>query len=221
MSIALNLIGETCQYDNRDYEFIKESEHAGAPKTLYIKGPFTEADRRNRNQRIYPLHELAKQIEQFNENYVTRNRAYGELEHPEYPQINLKNACHMITELKQDGNIFYGKSKILPTETGKTVEIIIEAGGLVGVSSRSLGTVDPKTGVVSNLRLCTFDIVSDPSSQSAFVEGILENKQWFCNKDDRYEEVYEGLESSLKTLPKHDLDVYLREQIMEFMRKLR
>lgn len=221
MSIALNLIGETCQYDNRDYEFIKESEHAGAPKTLYIKGPFTEADRRNRNQRIYPLHELAQQIEQFNENYVTRNRAYGELEHPEYPQINLKNACHMITELKQDGNIFYGKSKILPTETGKTVEIIIEAGGLVGVSSRSLGTVDPKTGVVSNLRLCTFDIVSDPSSQSAFVEGILENKQWFCNKDDRYEEVYEGLESSLKTLPKHDLDVYLREQIMEFMRKLR
>ena len=220
MSIALNLIGETCQYDNRDYEFIKESEHAGAPKALYIKGPFTEADRRNRNQRIYPLHELSQQIQQFNENYVARNRAYGELEHPEYPQINLKNACHMITELKQDGNIFYGKSKILPTETGKTVEIIIEAGGLVGVSSRSLGTVDPKTGIVSNLRLCTFDIVSDPSSQSAFVEGILENKQWYCSKDDRFEEIYEGLESSLKTLPKHDLDLYLREQIMDFMRKL-
>ena len=220
MSIALNLIGETCQYDQRDYEFVKESAHPGAPKTLYIKGPFTEADRRNRNQRIYPLHELSQQIQQFNENYVTRNRAYGELEHPEYPQINLKNACHMITELNQDGNIFYGKSKILPTETGKTVEIIIEAGGLVGVSSRSLGTVDPKTGIVSNLRLCTFDIVSDPSSQSAFVEGILENKQWFCNKDQRFEEVYEGFENSLKTLPKHDLDMYLREQILGFMRKL-
>lgn len=220
MSIALNLIGETCQYDQRDYEFVKESAHPGAPKTLYIKGPFTEADRRNRNHRIYPLHELTQQINEFNENYVARNRAYGELEHPEYPQINLKNACHMITELKQDGNIFYGKSKILPTETGKTVEIIIEAGGLVGVSSRSLGTVDPKSGIVSNLRLCTFDIVSDPSSQSAFVEGILENKQWYCSKDQRFEEVYEGFENSLKTLPKHDLDTYLREQIISFMRKL-
>ena len=221
MAIALNLIGENCQYDTRDYEFIKESENAGAPKTLYIKGPFTEADRRNRNHRIYPLHELAQQINEFNENYVTRNRAYGELEHPEYPQINLKNACHMITELKQDGNIFYGKSKILPTETGKTVEIIIEAGGMVGVSSRSLGQVDPQSGIVSNLKLCTFDIVSDPSSQSAFVEGILESKQWYCDKDNRFEEVFENLEDSLIKLPKHDLDKYLREQIINFMRNLK
>jgi hypothetical protein len=220
MAIALNLIGENCQYDTRDYEFIKESENSGAPKTLYIKGPFTEANRRNRNQRIYPLEELSQQINEFNENYVTRNRAYGELEHPEYPQINLKNACHMITELKQDGNIFYGKSKILPTETGKTVEIIIEAGGTVGVSSRSLGSVDPKTGIVSNLRLCTFDIVSDPSSQSAFVEGILESKQWYCNKDNRFEEVYENLENSLINLPRHEVDKYLCEQIKEFLRKL-
>lgn len=220
MAIALNLIGENCQYDTRDYEIIKESDSLDTPKSLYIKGPFTEADRRNRNHRIYPLAELTQQVNEFNENYVTRNRAYGELEHPEYPQINLKNACHMITELKQDGNIFYGKSKILPTETGKTVEIIIEAGGTVGVSSRSLGSVDPKTGIVSNLRLCTFDIVSDPSSQSAFVEGILESKQWFCNKDNRFEEVYEGFERSLNKLPKHEVDKYLFEQIKNFINKL-
>lgn len=115
---------------------------------------------------------------------------------------------------------FTGKSKILPTETGKTVEIIIEAGGVVGISSRALGKVD-NNGVVSNLKLCTFDIVSDPSSQSAFVEGILESKQWYCDKDDRFEEVYEGLEKSLSKLPKHDLDMYLREQIMNFMRNLK
>jgi hypothetical protein len=83
-----------------------------------------------------------------------------------------------------------------------------------------LGGVDPKTGIVSNLRLCTFDIVSDPSSQSAFVEGILESKQWYCNKDNRFEEVYENLENSLAHLPKHDVDKYLFEQIREFMRKL-
>ena len=127
----------------------------------------------------------------------------------------------MITELKQDGNIFYVKSKILPTETGKTVEIIIEAGGMVGVSSRSLGQVDPKSGIVSNLKLCTFDIVSDPSSQSAFVEGILESKQWYCDKDNRFEEVFENLENSLVNLPKHDLDKYLLEQVRSFMRKLK
>lgn len=220
MAIALNLIGENCQYDTRDYEFVKESLSPDSPKSLYIKGPFTEANRRNRNRRIYPLEELTQQINEFNSNYVLRNRAYGELEHPEYPQINLKNACHMITELQQDGNVFYGKSKILPTETGKTVEIIIEAGGMVGISSRSLGSVDPKTGIVSNLKLCTFDIVSDPSSQSAFVEGILESKQWYCDKDNRFEEVFENLEDSLCKLPKADLDKYLFEQIKNFMSKL-
>lgn len=219
MGIALNLIGETCQYDNKDYEFIRESSSSGAQKSLYIKGPFTEADRRNRNQRIYPLHELSEQIDIFNNNYVTKNRAYGELEHPPYPMISLKNACHMITELKQDGTVFYGKSKILPTETGKTVEIIIEAGGLVGISSRALGIVD-KNGIVSQLKLCTFDIVSDPSSQDAFVEGILENKQWFCNHDGKFEEVYENLENSLKTLPKKDIDLYLRNHIKKFISKL-
>lgn len=219
MAVPLNLIAESCQYDNKDYEFLRESETAGAPKSLYIKGPFTEANSRNRNQRIYPLDELTQQIDEFNTNYVLTKRAYGELEHPEYPQINLKAACHMITELHQDGNIFYGKSKILPTETGKTVEIIIEAGGSLGVSSRSLGSVD-NDGVVSNLKLCTFDIVSDPSCQKAFVDGILENKQWFCTKDERFEEVYESLENSLSKLPKHDVDLFLREQLLTFMRNL-
>lgn len=221
MGIALNLIGETCQYDNRDYEIIKEEAHHGAQKSLYIKGPFTEADKRNRNQRIYPLRELSEQINIFNQDYVLRNRAYGELEHPAYPMISLKNACHMITELKQDGTVFYGKSKILPTETGKTVEIIIEAGGLVGISSRALGVVDKKTGVVSHLKLCTFDIVSDPSSQNAFVEGILENKQWFCDKDGRFEEVYDNFENSLKVLPKKDIDLYLRSHIINFINQLK
>jgi hypothetical protein len=220
MAIALNLISDSCHYDNHDYEILKESTSANGSKSLYIKGPFTEAERRNRNKRIYPLSELSQQINEFNENFVTKNRAYGELEHPEYPQINLRNACHMITELKQDGNIFYGKSKILPTETGKIVEVLIEAGGSIGVSSRSLGTVDPNSGIVSNLKLCTFDIVADPSSQRAFVDGILESKQWFCNKDNQFEEVYEGFEKSLHKLPKHELDMYLRGQIMNFIKKL-
>lgn len=221
MAIALNLISDSCHYDNRDYEFLKESSGINGAKSLFIKGPFTEAERRNRNKRIYPLSELSQQINEFNENFVTKNRAYGELEHPEYPQINLRNACHMITELKQDGNIFYGKSKILPTETGKIVEVLIEAGGAIGVSSRSLGTVDEHTGVVSNLKLCTFDIVADPSSQRAFVDGILESKQWFCTKDNNYEEVYEKFENSLVKLPKHDLDAYLRKEIMNFISKLK
>lgn len=161
----LKLIGEDSQWDIKDYKIISEAANAGEEKRTYIQGPFTEAGSKNRNQRIYPLESMVEQINEFNQNYILTHRATGELEHPEYPNLNAANACHLITEIKQDGNIFIGKSKILDTPKGQIVKALLHDGVQLGVSSRSLGSVDESTGIVTNFKLCTFDIVHDPSCQ--------------------------------------------------------
>lgn len=219
MAKALKLIAETPQYDIHDYNILVEQKNSSDEKHYYIEGPFTEANRRNRNQRIYPLEEMVQQINEYNETYVTKNRALGELEHPPYPQVNIAEACHMITSLRQDGNVFIGKSKILDTPKGQTVQKLLAAGVNLGISSRALGEVN-ENGVVTDFKLCTFDIVHDPSCQIAFVNGILEAKEWICNGDEKYEEVYEGFEKALAKLPKHDLENYLYEQVSAFLKKL-
>ena len=222
MAKSFKLIAETPEYDIKDYDIIVEQKNPNEPKHLYIQGPFTEANRRNRNQRIYPLEEMIQQVNEFNELYISTNRALGELEHPSYPQVNAAEACHMITSLKRESgsNVFVGKSKILSTPKGKIVESLIQDGVSLGISSRALGEVNSE-GIVTDFKLCTFDIVHDPSCQVAFVNGILESKEWICNGNDDYEEVYENFEKSLSKLPKHDLENYLYEQVMAFMTKLK
>lgn len=220
MRKAFKLIAEAPEYDLRDYVVEAVQKNPGEKKHFYIQGPFTEANRRNRNQRIYPLDAMVQQINEYNENYVIQNRALGELEHPPYPQVNIAEACHMITSLKQDGNVFIGKSKILDTPKGECVQKLLEAGVNLGISSRALGEVN-EDGIVTDFKLCTFDIVHDPSCQIAFVNGILEAKEWICNGDEKYEEVYEGFEKALAKLPKKDLENYLYEQVMLFMSKLK
>lgn len=219
MAKSLKLIVETPQYDSQDYDFITESDASTGTQHLYIKGPFTEAEARNRNKRIYPLQMMVEEINSFNTNYIQPKRATGELEHPEYPHLDASKACHLITEIKQDGNIFYGKSKVLSTPSGKILEALIKDGVQLGISSRSLGNVN-EGGVVSDLKLCTFDVVSDPSCQKAFVNGILESKNWICNNDGDFEEAYDKFEKSLQKLPKLDLDRYLCEQVCSFIKNL-
>lgn len=216
---SLNLIVETNNYDSKDYQFLWEEANMGKEKTLYIKGPYTQGDVRNRNERIYPLHELSSQINEFNTNYVLKSRATGELEHPEYPSMNASQACHMIVEMSQDGNTFIGKSKVLSSPKGKILECLIKDGLNLGISSRSLGTVDDE-GFVSNLKLSTFDVVSDPSCQAAYVNGILEAKQFICNQDNKFEESYNSFEKKINDLPVGDVDLYLKEQINAFIMRL-
>lgn len=216
----LKLIGEDSQWDIKDYKIISEAANIGEEKKTYIQGPFTEAGCKNRNSRIYPLESMVEQINEFNQNFILTRRATGELEHPEYPNLNAANACHLITEIKQDGNIFIGKSKILDTPKGQIVKALLKDEVQLGISSRSLGTVDESTGIVTNFKLCTFDIVHDPSCQKAYVNGIMESKEWLCNYNDKYERVYEEFERKIGHLPKKDLDHYLLEQVMNFLDKL-
>lgn len=221
MAKALNLICETPSHDLGDYTVLVEQANQYTPKTWFISGPFTEANRRNRNNRIYPLDEMVQQINEFNENFVTQHRALGELEHPQYPQINAAEACHLITELKQEGNLFIGRSKILPTPKGKVVEGLLQGGVKLGISSRSLGEVDPN-GVVTGFQLCTFDIVADPSCPAAFVDGILESKKFICIGDGKYETVFNELDKKLAKLPvkSNDKEKYIFESIVAFLKKL-
>jgi len=146
----------------------------------------------------------------------------GELNHPSSADVDLERACHMITELSQDGNVFYGKSKVLTTPCGQIVRSLINDGVKVGMSSRALGTLEEGSthNTVKNLKLVAVDCVADPSYPSAFVNGILESKQWVLADDGKYEEIYDSFEKSISKLPSKEIDKYLLERIMSFINQL-
>lgn len=225
MQKSLKLIVEQPTYDRKDYDVLTESVEATGEKHMFIKGPFTEAESRNRNQRIYPLNEMIEQVEAFDREYIQMNRATGELEHPEYPNLDARKACHLITEIHREGNLFIGKSKILSTPDGKIVESLLRDGVQLGVSSRSLGNVDEATGRVTDFQLCTFDIVHDPSCQKAFVNGIMESREWICNYNAENEKLYEEFDKTVdkvaSSLTLRQQDDYLFERCMELIRRLK
>ena len=161
-----------------EVEYIVE----GKNKQQYIKGIFMQSDIQNQNGRIYPYNVLKKQVKEFNEKFVKQDRALGELGHPSGPSVNLDRVSHIITELQEDGKNFIGKAKIIDTPNGKIVKNLLESGVRLGVSSRGLGSVKTnKSGVnevQSDFVLSTVDIVSDPSAPDAFVNGIMEGREF-------------------------------------------
>ena len=177
---TVKLISEEIQ----DVEYITEQKENGK-KNYKIKGIFMQADIKNRNGRIYPEEVLAKEVKRYNKDQINNNRAYGELGHPEGPTINLERASHMITKLYPDGKNFIGEAKILSTPMGKIVENLLDDGAKLGVSSRGMGSLNQKNGanyVRDDFYLATAaDIVADPSAPNAFVQGIMEGKEWVWN----------------------------------------
>ena len=174
---TLKLISEEIQ----DVEYITEQKEGGKKK-YKIKGIFMQADIKNRNGRIYPMEVLQKEVQRYNKDQINENRAYGELGHPEGPTINLERASHMITSLVPDGKNFIGEAKILSTPMGEIVKNLMDEGAKLGVSSRGMGSLNQKNGanyVRNDFYLATAaDIVADPSAPDAFVEGIMEGKEW-------------------------------------------
>ena len=221
--MALNLLVETPT--EREFEYIVEENTDSKKKNLYIQGVFMEAEKLNKNNRIYPIDEMHREVDRYLKEMVAQGRAMGELNHPTNADVDLERACHMVTELRSDGNKFVGKSKVLSTPCGKIVENLISDGVKVGMSTRSLGKLMEENGgvnKVSDMRLVAIDCVADPSCADAFVNGILESKQWICNNDGRFIEVYENFNDKLSTLPSHsdELKTYLTEQIVNFIKKL-
>ena len=169
----------------QDVEYITEAKEDGK-KSYKIRGIFMQADIKNKNGRVYPMEILQKEVKRYNEEFINEKRAYGELGHPEGPTINLERASHMITALYPDGKNFIGEAKILATPMGEIVKTLMDEGAKLGVSSRGMGSLEEKKDGASYVRndfyLATAaDIVSDPSAPSAFVEGIMEGKEWVWN----------------------------------------
>ena len=164
-----------------DIEYITEADEDGK-KNYRIKGVFMEADIKNRNNRMYPMNVLQKEVSRYNKEYVQQNRAFGELGHPDGPTVNLERVSHMITKLYPDGKQFVGEAKVMDTPYGKIVKNLIDEGAKLGVSSRGMGSLEPRRDmhvVKDDFYLATAaDIVADPSAPNAFVEGIMEGKEW-------------------------------------------
>ena len=173
----MKLISESIE----DIDYLIEDDDAGK-KNYKIRGPFLQAEIKNRNGRIYPMHILEKEVGRYNKEYIQKNRAFGELGHPDGPTVNLERVSHMITNLHPDGTNFIGEAKVLDTPYGKIVKNLIDEGAKLGVSSRGMGSLVPQRGahvVKDDFYLATAaDIVADPSAPNAFVEGIMEGKEW-------------------------------------------
>ena len=163
-----------------DIEYVTEA--SGGGKNYKIKGTFLQADVKNRNGRIYPMAILEKEVARYNKEFIQKKRAFGELGHPDGPTVNLERVSHMITDLYPDGKNFVGEAKIMDTPYGKIVKNLIDEGAKLGVSSRGMGSLEAKGGaqvVKTDFYLATAaDIVADPSAPGAFVEGIMEGKDW-------------------------------------------
>ena len=164
-----------------DVKFITEGK--GAKKKMYIEGVFLQGNLKNRNGRMYPVDTLAKEVGRYNESFVAKGRAVGELGHPDGPTVNLDRVSHKIVNLHQEGNNFVGKAQLLETPMGKIAKSLLAEGVTLGVSSRGIGTLkedrDGLKVVGEDFQLATAaDIVADPSAPDAFVNGIMEGKEW-------------------------------------------
>ena len=177
MAHTLKLFSESVE----DLEFITEAKDDGG-KNYKIRGIFMQADIKNRNGRIYPMEVLEKEVSRYNKSFISEKRAFGELGHPDGPTVNLERVSHLVTSLTPDGKNFIGEAKIMETPMGKIVKNLMDEGAKLGVSSRGMGSLDQKNGanyVRNDFYLATAaDIVADPSAPNAFVEGIMEGKEW-------------------------------------------
>jgi len=198
----MKLIAEQIQ----DVQYLKEEDEKG--KSNYkIKGIFLQGNIKNRNGRVYPVEVLEKEVNRYNKEFVDENRAYGELGHPDGPTVNLERVSHMVTSLKRDGDNFIGEAKIMSTPMGKIVENIMDDGGKLAVSSRGMGSLEQKKGanyVKNDFYLATAaDIVADPSAPQAFVEGIMEGKEWVWDngilKEVEIAEIQEDIERNIRS----------------------
>ena len=164
-----------------DIEFVTE-DTSDNKKNYFIKGVFMQGNIKNRNGRVYPMETLSKEVSRYTKKFINEKRAFGELGHPDGPTVNLERVSHMITKLYPDGNNFMGEAKITNTPYGKIVKSLIDEGAKLGVSSRGMGSLENRSGanyVKSDFYLATAaDIVADPSAPDAFVQGVMEGKEW-------------------------------------------
>jgi hypothetical protein len=220
--MSLRLLVETPAPEEQ-FEYIEEQKNLKGQSVMKIRGPYMACEEVNKNKRIYTESDMEREVNRYVQEMVVPKRALGELNHPASAEVDLERACHMVTSLRKDGNIIIGESIVLSTPVGQIVRSLINDGVKVGMSSRALGQLEEQNdGVnrVNEMRLIAVDCVADPSCPKAFVNGILESKQYVLGMNGKLEEVYESFERSLHGLPRHDVESFLKEQILSFLSKL-
>jgi len=195
------------EYNEQNIECIVEAKEDGT-KNHFIEGVFMQSEAKNRNGRIYPKAIMEGAVDKYVTEQVSQNRAVGELNHPEGPTVNLDKVSHKITELSWKGNDVVGKAQVLDTPMGNIVKGLLEGGVQLGVSTRGMGSLEEKNGIMfvkDDFVLNTVDIVQDPSAPTAFVNGIMEGVEWVWNNGIIEPQVIEQMETEIKKAPRADL----------------
>ena len=199
-------------------------EESNGKKSLFIEGPFLVSEKKNKNGRLYEYDTMKKEVGRYTEEYINKNRAFGELGHPDSPAINLDRVSHMIVGLREDGNQWIGKAKILDTPMGNIARSLIEGGAQLGVSSRGMGSLKNVNGVnivQDDFYLATAaDIVADPSAPGAFVRGIMENKDWMLVDGIWTEMQYQEAKREIIKASSKDIEQVSLRIFETFMKKL-
>ena len=199
------------------------TEESNGKKHFYITGPFLQGDIKNRNGRIYESRILSKEVQRYSENFIDKNRAMGELGHPSGPTVNLDRVSHKITSLKQEGSNFIGRAKILETPMGRIAGALLNDGVTLGVSSRGMGSLVTRNGtnyVGEDFHLATAaDIVADPSAPDAFVQGIMEGKEWVWDNGLLKEHEVEQVYNRLRNAPASQLDEAILDSFYDLLIK--
>ena len=215
----MKLITETIE----DIEVLTEANTKGG-KDYKIRGVFMQADIKNRNGRVYPVETLSKEVARYTTEYINKRRAFGELGHPDGPTVNLERVSHMITSLKPEGKNFIGEAKVMDTPYGKIVKNLIDEGAQLGVSSRGMGSIQSSSQgnvVGKDFYLATAaDIVADPSAPDAFVEGIMEGKEWVWDNGVLKSKTIEEYKSEIERARRTELAEVKSKVFKDFVSKL-
>ena len=214
----MKLISEEVQ--NAEYLI----EEKNGKKEYKIRGVFLQSEIKNRNGRVYPREILVREVNRYTKEFINKNRAFGELGHPDGPTVNLERVCHMVKSLTQDGKDFIGEAKIMDTPYGKIVKGLIDEGAQLGVSSRGMGSLIQRNGVnyvKDDFYLATAaDIVADPSAPDAFVEGIMESKEWVWDNGVLKEKDIESWKNQVRTARQRSLEEAKLKVFESFLKKL-
>lgn len=200
------------------------TEEKDGKKTLFIEGPFLVAESVNKNKRMYREETMRNEVNRYSEEYINKNRAFGELGHPDTPSINLDRVSHLIVGLRQEGNAWIGKAKILETPMGNIARNLIEGGAQLGVSSRGMGSLKMENGinvVQGDFHLATAaDIVADPSAPGAFVQGIMEGKEWMLVNGIWTEQQHDAAKQEIKQASSKEIEAVSLKIFENFLKKL-
>jgi hypothetical protein len=214
----MKLISEEVQ----NAEYLVEENNG--KKEYKIRGVFLQSEIKNRNGRVYPTEVLTREVNRYTKEFINKNRAFGELGHPDGPTVNLERVCHMVKSLKQDGKDFIGEAKIMDTPYGKIVKGLIDEGAQLGVSSRGMGSLIQRNGVnyvKDDFYLATAaDIVADPSAPDAFVEGIMESREWVWDNGVLKEKDIESWKNQVRTARQRSLEEAKLKVFESFLKKL-